>query len=187
MSTWHDKNIQSNALYKSVLITQHNHLASLAKWLNIRLWIKWLWVRVPLQSLKVVRIVIKVGKLHFIGFSVFCFWRLTKRNQELMIGLSKMMLYYFGVVVVSGSKPIYIYRYLFFHSARYSFLLLLWQLEYSHKKILWSLNNHHDYKKGQQINWRCSTLKNRLNLDFYNGWDSLGEVFKISFDNYMER
>ena len=27
-------------------------LASLAKWLNVRLWTKWLWVRVQLQSLK---------------------------------------------------------------------------------------------------------------------------------------
>ena len=30
-----------------------NHLASLAKWLNVRLQTKWLWVRVPLQSLKI--------------------------------------------------------------------------------------------------------------------------------------
>ena len=32
--------------------TQLNHLVSLAKWLSVRLRTKWLWVRVPLQSLK---------------------------------------------------------------------------------------------------------------------------------------
>ena len=32
--------------------TQVNHLASLAKWLSVHLQTKWLWVRVPLQSLK---------------------------------------------------------------------------------------------------------------------------------------
>ena len=34
------------------LTTQLNHLVSLAKWLSVRLRIKCLWVRVPLQSLK---------------------------------------------------------------------------------------------------------------------------------------
>ena len=29
-----------------------NHLAKLAKWLSVRLWTKWLWVRVQLQSIK---------------------------------------------------------------------------------------------------------------------------------------
>ena len=48
---WHEKNIQSNAPYRWVLTTQLNHLASLAKWLSVRLRMKWLWVRVPLQSL----------------------------------------------------------------------------------------------------------------------------------------
>ena len=43
-STWHDKNIQSNAPYRQVLTTQLNHLVSLAKWLSARLWTKWLWV-----------------------------------------------------------------------------------------------------------------------------------------------
>ena len=32
--------------------TQLNHLASLAKWLSVPLRTKWLWVRVPMQSLK---------------------------------------------------------------------------------------------------------------------------------------
>ena len=50
--TWHDKNIQSNAPYRYVLTTQLNHLASLAKWLSVRLWTRWLWVRIQLQSLK---------------------------------------------------------------------------------------------------------------------------------------
>ena len=49
--TWHDKNIHSNAPYRSVLTAQLNHLASLAKWLSVRLRTKWVWVRVPLQSL----------------------------------------------------------------------------------------------------------------------------------------
>ena len=49
--TWHDKNMQSNAAYRKVLMTQLNHLASLAKWLSVRLRTKWLRVRVPLQSL----------------------------------------------------------------------------------------------------------------------------------------
>ena len=34
------------------LTTQHNHLASLAKWLSVRLQTKWLWVGIPLLSLK---------------------------------------------------------------------------------------------------------------------------------------
>ena len=50
--TWHDKNIQSNAPYRYVLTTQLNHLASLAKWLSVRLRTKWLWVWGPLQSQK---------------------------------------------------------------------------------------------------------------------------------------
>ena len=29
-----------------------NHLASLAKWLNVRLQTKWIWIRIPLLSLK---------------------------------------------------------------------------------------------------------------------------------------
>ena len=45
---------QSNAVYRKVLTTQHNHLASLAKWLNLRLRTKWLWVQVQLQSLRLV-------------------------------------------------------------------------------------------------------------------------------------
>ena len=49
--TWHDKNIQSNAPYRKVLRATLNHLASLAKWLSVRLRTKWLWVRVRLHSL----------------------------------------------------------------------------------------------------------------------------------------
>ena len=49
---WHDKNIKSNAPYRWVLRTQLDHLVSLAKWLSVHLWIKWFWVRVQLQSLK---------------------------------------------------------------------------------------------------------------------------------------
>ena len=49
--TWHDKNIQSNSPYRKVLTTQLNHLASSAKWLSVRLRTRWLWFRVPLQSL----------------------------------------------------------------------------------------------------------------------------------------
>ena len=48
---WHDQNIQSNGPYIRVLTTQLKHLVSLAKWLSVRLRSKWLWVRVPLQSL----------------------------------------------------------------------------------------------------------------------------------------
>ena len=50
--TWHDENIQWNAPYKEVLTTQPNDLASFAKWFNVRLRTKWLWVRIPLQSFK---------------------------------------------------------------------------------------------------------------------------------------
>ena len=53
--TWHDKIIQSNTpcvqvlkIYSQVL----NHLASLAKWVRVRLRTKWLWVLVSLQSFK---------------------------------------------------------------------------------------------------------------------------------------
>ena len=50
--TSHDKNIELNALYRWVLPTQLKHLANLTKWLSVCLWTKWLWVWVPLQSLK---------------------------------------------------------------------------------------------------------------------------------------
>ena len=50
--TWHHKNIQSNAPHRQVLTAQLSHLASLAKWLIVRLWAKWSWVRVQLQSRK---------------------------------------------------------------------------------------------------------------------------------------
>ena len=50
--TSHDNNIQSNASYREVLTTQLNHLASLAKWLSVRLRTKWLWVEIMLLSLK---------------------------------------------------------------------------------------------------------------------------------------
>ena len=45
--TWHDNCIESNAPYRYVLTTQLNHLASLNKWLRVRLRTKWLrvWVR----------------------------------------------------------------------------------------------------------------------------------------------
>ena len=46
--------MQSNAPYGSVLRTQLNHLANLAKWLSVRLRTKWFWVRVQLQSLKLI-------------------------------------------------------------------------------------------------------------------------------------
>ena len=41
-----------NIVKCTVLTTYLNHLASMAKWLSVRLWIKWLWVRAQLQSLK---------------------------------------------------------------------------------------------------------------------------------------
>ena len=50
--TWHDKNIQSNALNRKVLRTQLKHLASLTKSLSGRLRTKWFCVRVQLHSLK---------------------------------------------------------------------------------------------------------------------------------------
>ena len=50
--TWHDKNIESNASYRKLLTTHLNHLASLTKWLSVRLWTKWWLVRAQLQSLK---------------------------------------------------------------------------------------------------------------------------------------
>ena len=50
--TWYDKNIQSNTPYRKVLAAQLNHWVSFTKWLGFCLWTKWLWVRCPLQSLK---------------------------------------------------------------------------------------------------------------------------------------
>ena len=47
--------IRTNSqMHRTDMYSQHsfNHLASLAKWLSVRLRIKRLWVRVPLQSLK---------------------------------------------------------------------------------------------------------------------------------------
>ena len=51
-SKWHFNNIQSNALYRYILISQLNHLASLAKYFSVRLRTKWSWFLVSLQSLK---------------------------------------------------------------------------------------------------------------------------------------
>ena len=45
------RNAHSYAPYKYVLTTQLSRLVSLAKWLSVRLWTKWLWLRVQLQSL----------------------------------------------------------------------------------------------------------------------------------------
>ena len=50
--TWHDNNLESNGPYRKVFTTQLNHMTILVKWLNVRLWTKWLWVRIPLLSLK---------------------------------------------------------------------------------------------------------------------------------------
>ena len=63
MCTWHGKYIQS----KYILTTQLNRLASLAKWLSVRLWTKWLWVRVQLQSLKlqILRLLLARSSLTF--------------------------------------------------------------------------------------------------------------------------
>ena len=49
---WHDDNIQSNAPYRQVVTTQIKNVASLAKWLSVRLLTKWLWVRILLLSRK---------------------------------------------------------------------------------------------------------------------------------------
>ena len=65
MCTWYDKNIQSNSQYRSIFTTQLNHLTSLAKWLSVRLQTKWLWVRFPLQSLK-----LKISRLFPAGSSL---------------------------------------------------------------------------------------------------------------------
>ena len=51
MRALHDKNIQPNVTYREVLTTQLSHLVSFAEWLSVGLRTKWLWVRVPLQSL----------------------------------------------------------------------------------------------------------------------------------------
>ena len=50
--TWHNNNIQSNEPGRQVVTTQHNHLASLTKWLSVHLRTKWFWVRIQLQSLE---------------------------------------------------------------------------------------------------------------------------------------
>ena len=42
--TWHNKNIQWRAPNTLLLTTQLYHLASLTKWLSVRLRTKWLWV-----------------------------------------------------------------------------------------------------------------------------------------------
>ena len=52
MRTWHERNIQSNAPYRQVLTIQLNQLVSFVTCLGFRLRNKWLWVRVPLQYLK---------------------------------------------------------------------------------------------------------------------------------------
>ena len=62
---WHDKKKQSNATNRKVLTTQLNHLNSLPKWLSVRLWIKWFWVRVQLQSLR------NIKAYYFLKHAVF--------------------------------------------------------------------------------------------------------------------
>ena len=51
--------------------TQLNHFASLAKWLNVRLQSKWLWVRVQLQSL-------------IVDFFFFFMWGLRNYSWSLL-------------------------------------------------------------------------------------------------------
>ena len=49
--TWHNNNIQSNEPGRQVVTTQHNHLASLTKWLSVRLRTKRFWVLIILLTL----------------------------------------------------------------------------------------------------------------------------------------
>ena len=56
-------------------INEHlSTLASLAKWLSVRLWIKWWWVRILLQSLK--------GTLIQIWKSPYIFMLIKKQYPE---------------------------------------------------------------------------------------------------------
>ena len=48
--TWHGRNIQSNVPHRLLLTIEQSLMFSLSKWLSVRLWTKWLWVRVQLQS-----------------------------------------------------------------------------------------------------------------------------------------
>ena len=86
--------VQSNALYREVLTTQLNYLASLAKWLSVRLQAKWLWVRVPSQSLK---------------WSLFCenssnFLGTTKKNHNKIFKKKEVN------ILLSLTFPIYDYN-----------------------------------------------------------------------------
>ena len=49
---WHDNNIESNMPYRWALTAQLNHLISLGKRLNVCLRTEWLWVWIPVLSLK---------------------------------------------------------------------------------------------------------------------------------------
>ena len=44
--TRHDQNTKTNVPHRQLLATQLNHLTSLAKWLSVLLWPKWLWIQV---------------------------------------------------------------------------------------------------------------------------------------------
>ena len=54
--------------------TQLNHLASLAKWLSVHLRTEWLWVRIPLLSLKT-----SESLNNSDGEIKFCQWTTTDR------------------------------------------------------------------------------------------------------------
>ena len=56
-----DLRSRKTSVEREHLPTQLNHLASLAKWLSVRLSTKWLWVRVQLQSLKHLSTLLKIA------------------------------------------------------------------------------------------------------------------------------
>ena len=88
-SRWHDKNVQSNAPYRQVLTTQQTYLVSLAKWLSVRLWTKWLKVRVKLLSQNVdIKEVSHVPTFHghfWVSFEInvvdYSFSKLVKKEK----------------------------------------------------------------------------------------------------------
>ena len=116
---WHDNNIQWNTMYRYVLRTQFNRLASLAKWLSVHLWTKWLWVWAQLQSLKlqILRLLWARSSLTFRELqSVGSFWNayvkllLRKQWKTYCLNCEEMQAVLKETEAISNNRPLsYVY------------------------------------------------------------------------------
>ena len=127
-------------------------LASLAKWFSIRLRTKWLWVRVPLQSLRM---------LLFGKFCVFCFlativflrFTLLPYYPQIKAVVSKMILgavsEYFEKNLLQTNHSFLVFFYFVFLS---TFLILL-NLFHANNPFIHAAKTSENYRFSRGIKW----------------------------------